>query len=191
MAKRAFDVAVAVGALPVVSFVALLVFVLNPLTNRGPLFYHQLRMGRNCKPFTMVKFRTMRDGDEIDRGPDDPVEDNRITPLGRILRRTRIDELPQIINILTGDMSLIGPRPDYWDHAIHYIDAVPGYRERHTVRPGITGLAQVDGGYAEGIHATVEKTQFDMEYITRLGPAMEAYVLMRTVRVVFTGHGAR
>ncbi|MEL6219776.1 MAG: sugar transferase [Pseudomonadota bacterium] len=191
MAKRAFDVAVAVGALPVVSFVALLVFVLNPLTNRGPLFYHQLRMGRNCKPFTMVKFRTMRDGDGIDRGPDDPVEDNRITPLGRILRRTRIDELPQIINILTGDMSLIGPRPDYWDHAIHYIDAVPGYRERHTVRPGITGLAQVDGGYAEGIHATVEKTQFDMEYITRLGPAMEAYVLMRTVRVVFTGHGAR
>ncbi|MEO0622283.1 MAG: sugar transferase [Pseudomonadota bacterium] len=191
MAKRAFDVAVAVGALPVVSFVALLVFVLNPLTNRGPLFYHQLRMGRNCKPFTMVKFRTMRDGDEIDRGPDDPVEDNRITPLGRILRRTRIDELPQIINILTGDMSLIGPRPDFWDHAIHYIDAVPGYRERHTVRPGITGLAQVDGGYAEGIHATVEKTQFDMEYITRLGPAMEAYVLMRTVRVVFTGHGAR
>ncbi|MEM9147363.1 MAG: sugar transferase [Pseudomonadota bacterium] len=190
--KRAFDVVVAVMALPTVGLVALMLLAINPISNRGPLLYFQQRMGRNCKPFTMVKFRSMSaEGTESDRGPCDPVEERRITPLGRVLRRTRLDELPQFLNVLAGDMSLIGPRPDYWDHAIHYLDTVPNYRERHTVRPGITGLAQVDGGYAEGIHATVEKTRFDMRYIMGLGLRMETYVLMRTIRVVFTGDGAR
>lgn len=194
LGKRVFDLAVALMALPVLGLVSALLLLANPVANRGPLFYLQRRMGRNCAPFVMVKFRTMRAADPgagAARGPDDPLERARITPLGAVLRRTRIDELPQFLNVLAGDMSVIGPRPDAWDHAIHYLDAVPGYRERHTVRPGITGLAQVDGGYAEGILATVEKTRFDMRYITGLGLAMEAYVLMRTVRVVCTGSGAR
>lgn len=190
-AKRVFDVAVAVLALPTVAVAAGLLWVLNPLFNRGPVFFRQERMGRNCERFTILKFRTMREGEAAARGPDDPVEDARITPLGRLLRRSRLDELPQFLNILSGEMSLIGPRPDVWDHAVHYVETVPGYRARHTVRPGITGLAQVDGGYAEGIRATVEKTRADLTYIDGRGLRMEAYILRRTVEVVFTGAGAR
>jgi len=133
----------------------------------------------------------MRPVHRILRGPDDPLEADRITRLGQLLRRSRIDELPQFLNVLAGHMSFIGPRPDYWDHAKHYLDTIPGYRQRHVVRPGITGLAQVDGGYAEGVDATVLKTRHDLRYIRGNGLAMELYVLWRTIYVVFTGFGAR
>jgi lipopolysaccharide/colanic/teichoic acid biosynthesis glycosyltransferase len=88
-------------------------------------------------------------------------------------------------------MSLIGPRPDYWDHATYYLNTIPTYRQRHSVRPGIIGLAQVDGGYAEGVDATVEKTKCDLHYIRGIGVAIEFYVLWRTIYVVLTGFGAR
>jgi lipopolysaccharide/colanic/teichoic acid biosynthesis glycosyltransferase len=148
-------------------------------------------MGRDCRPFRAVKFRSMRPVHRIQRGPNDPLESDRITPLGRFLRRSRIDELPQFLNVLAGHMSVIGPRPDYWDHAQHYLDTIPGYRLRHTVRPGITGLAQVDGGYAEGIDATVQKTSHDLRYIRSRGLRMELYVILRTILVLLTGFGAR
>jgi len=191
IAKRGFDIVIALAALPINVGVGGMILVLNPFWNPGPLFYLQSRMGRDCKPFRAVKFRTMRPAPSINRGPDDPLESDRITPLGRLLRRIRIDELPQFLNVLMGDMSVIGPRPDYWDHALHYLDTIPGYRQRHSVRPGITGLAQVDAGYAEGIGATVEKTRHDLRYIRSRSLEMEFYVLRRTVHVVFTGTGAR
>ncbi len=191
MFKRAFDVLIAVAALPLVVVTALLLLAINPLWNAGPLFFMQTRMGHGCRPFRAVKFRTMHPADQIVRGPDDPLESDRITPLGQFLRRSRMDELPQFFNVLVGHMSLIGPRPDFWDHATHYLDFIPGYRQRHMVRPGITGLAQVDGGYAEGVDATVEKTRHDLRYIRGSGLAMELYVLWRTIYVVFTGFGAR
>jgi len=191
IAKRAFDLAVAIAALPLILLTALVLLVINPVWNAGPLFFRQTRMGRDCRPFRAVKFRTMRPANRIMRGPDDPLEVDRITPLGQFLRRSRIDELPQFFNILAGHMSLIGPRPDYWDHATHYLDSIPAYRQRHIVRPGITGLAQVDGGYAEGVDATVEKTRHDLRYIRGSGIAMEFYVLWRTIHVVCTGFGAR
>lgn len=189
--KRACDFIIAILALPLILLVALVLLAVNPIWNAGPLFFMQTRMGRHCKPFRAVKFRTMRPTHKITRGPDDPLEAERITALGRFLRRTRIDELPQFFNVIAGQMSLIGPRPDYWDHAVHYLDFIPGYRQRHVVRPGISGLAQVDGGYAEGINATMEKTRLDLRYIRRSGVAMELYVLRRTIRVVLTGFGAR
>ncbi len=191
IAKRAFDLVVAIAALPLIVLTALVLLAINPVWNAGPLFFLQTRMGRDCRPFRAVKFRTMRPANRIMRGPDDPLEADRITPLGQFLRRSRIDELPQFFNILAGHMSLIGPRPDYWDHATHYLDSIPAYRQRHIVRPGITGLAQVDGGYAEGIDATVEKTRHDLRYIRGSGIAMELYVLWRTIHVVCTGFGAR
>lgn len=190
-AKRSFDIVVALAAMPVVLLVCLILVLVNPFWNPGPLFFQQKRMGRGCDGFTALKFRTMRPSEQIARGPDDPLEHERITPLGRFLRVTRIDELPQFVNVLNGDMSLIGPRPDYWNHAIHYVESIPGYRERHRVRPGITGLAQVDAGYAEGVTATIRKTHHDLRYIRRSGLRMEAYVLWRTLYVVLTGFGAR
>lgn len=189
--KRAFDVLVSIAALPVLAVLVLTLLILNPLWNPGPLFFVQTRMGRACRPFPAIKFRTMRPARRILRGPDDPVESDRITPLGQFLRRSRIDELPQFLNVLAGHMSLIGPRPDYWEHAIHYLDVIPGYRQRHLVRPGISGLAQVDGGYAEGVDATIAKTRLDLRYIRQSGLAMELYVLRRTAHVVCTGFGAR
>jgi lipopolysaccharide/colanic/teichoic acid biosynthesis glycosyltransferase len=191
IAKRAFDIVVAVAALPLILLTALVLLVINPIWNVGPLFFLQTRMGLNCQPFRAVKFRTMRPAHQIMRGPDDPLEADRITSLGRFLRCNRIDELPQFFNIIVGHMSLIGPRPDYWDHATHCRDFIPGYQQRHAVRPGITGLAQVDGGYAEGVNATIEKTRHDLRYIRRSGIAMEFYVLWRTIYVVLTGFGAR
>ncbi len=189
--KRLFDVIISLLALPFVGVAALTLLLINPVWNPGRLFYVQTRMGQDCRPFSAVKFRTMHPADDIARGPDDPLESDRITPLGRFLRRSRIDELPQFFNVLAGQMSLIGPRPDYWEHAIHYLDTIPGYRQRHMVLPGITGLAQVDGGYAEGVDATIAKTQLDLHYIRNSGAGMEFYVFWRTVLVVCTGFGAR
>lgn len=189
--KRLFDVLIAIFALPLVALTGLILLLLNPFWNPGPIFFLQTRMGRGCRPFRAVKFRSMRPTSQIMRGPDDPVEADRITSLGRWLRRSRIDELPQILNVLMGQMSVIGPRPDYWDHATHYLDTIPGYRQRHLVRPGITGLAQVDGGYAEGVDATYEKTRHDLRYIRGASLGTELYVLWRTIVVVLTGSGAR
>src|SRR5690606_28915313 len=122
---------------------------------------------------------------------EDPLETNRVTPLGRLLRRWRLDEVPQFLNVLLGQMSVIGPRPDLWEHAVHFLDTVPGYGARYNLRPGITGLAQVSSGYAEGTQATIEKTKADRQYIWSLGYRTELLVLIRTVLVVLTGHGAR
>jgi len=189
--KRAADILIGIAALPVILVAALVLYLINPIWNAGPLFFLQTRMGRDCRPFRAVKFRTMHPADEILRGPDDPLDAHRITPLGQFLRRSRIDELPQFFNVLAGQMSVIGPRPDFWDHAIYYLDAIPGYRQRHIVRPGISGLAQVDGGYAEGVEKTVEKTRLDLHYIRSSSLRMELYVLWRTIQVVWTGFGAR
>lgn len=191
VAKRIFDIVVALMALPSVALIAVILLCINPIWNKGPLIFAQKRMGRRCKPFLAYKFRTMRCAETISRGPNDPLETDRITHLGQFLRRTRIDEFPQFINVLFGQMSVIGPRPDYWDHAIHYIETIPGYRQRHSVRPGISGLAQVDGGYAEGIDATIVKTRHDLRYIDTAGYGTDWYVFRKTVRVMLTGFGAR
>ena len=189
--KRAFDIALALAALPFVALVGLVLLAANPFWNRGPLIFSQTRMGKGCRPFTAHKFRSMTPATDDARGPDDPVETHRITRLGAFLRRTRLDETPQFLNVLRGDMSFIGPRPDSWTHAEHFIAAIPGYRLRHMVRPGITGLAQIARGYAEGTDATVLKTRADLAYIRKAGWAMEWKILLGTVRVVITGSGAR
>ena len=187
--KRAADIAISLILLPVVGFIALFLFIGNPFSNAGPLFYVQERMGRNCKPFRAIKFRTMKPAETITRTANCPVEEDRITPLGRFLRKTRIDELPQVLNVLAGDMSLIGPRPDYYDHACHFLNEVPGYRERHIVRPGISGLAQTEVGYAAGKEATQRKVHADLHYISHSGFRMEAWLVWRTLSVIFRQAG--
>lgn len=191
LGKRLFDITTALLALPLLIAVALILWIANPIWNAGPLIYAQTRMGRGCVPFRAYKFRTMHPTGPVARGPDDPLETDRITPLGQFLRRTRLDELPQFLNVLLGEMSVIGPRPDYWDHALHYGATIPGYRQRYAMRPGITGLAQVSNGYAEGSQATVDKTRQDLKYIADACWATDIRIILRTARVLLTGFGAR
>ena len=190
-AKRLFDVTAAILALPIVAAIALVLLVINPIWNKGPLFFTQKRMGQGCRPFMAYKFRTMRCTASVSRGPFDPLETDRITRLGKFLRQSRIDEFPQFLNVLFGQMSVIGPRPDYWEHAQHYSENVPGYRRRYVVRPGITGLAQVDAGYAQGRDETARKTHKDLEYIAKASVSLDLYVIRRTMFVMVTGFGAR
>jgi len=188
--KRLFDIGASLVLLLIVVPLAGVIAVLNPFLNRGQLFFIQKRMGRDCQPFMAIKFRSMTKVAEITRAHDDPIEQHRITPLGRFLRKTRLDELPQILNVLRGEMSLIGPRPDYYEHACAFKAAIPGYNERHIIRPGISGLAQVDLGYIEGTDATRAKVEKDLYYIRHAGFRQEARVFVATVATVVKMAGA-
>ncbi|PYG31073.1 sugar transferase [Pelagimonas varians] len=188
--KRSFDIMVSIALLPGLLGAILVLLVLNPFLNQGSIFFVQKRMGRGCKSFQAIKFRSMRKVTKITRSADDPLELDRITPLGHFLRKSRLDELPQILNVLMGDMSLIGPRPDFIDHAEEYLQTIPGYRERHMVRPGISGLAQTELGYIEGTTATRRKVQADLYYITHRGFGLEMWIFWRTLSVVARRAGA-
>lgn len=185
--RRLLELSFSVGFLiPANLVVALPLLVLNPVFNPGPLFYRSLRMGRGCRPFHAYKYRTMRvDPGAAPRGPDDPVEADRITGLGRFLRRSRFDELPQVVNVFRREMSLIGPRPDDYAHALAFLDTIAGYRERHAVPPGLSGLAQVELGYVEGKDGTAAKTALDLRYIEKAGFRLDLWIFWRTMRTVF------
>lgn len=187
--KRGADVGAAILLIPGLLVVSAVLILLNPLFNPGRIFYVQPRMGRGCKPFAAFKFRTMTEPTSGPRRHDDPLEHDRITPLGGLMRRTRLDELPQIVNILRGEMSMIGPRPDFFGHARIYLRAIPEYRDRHHIRPGISGLAQVKLGYAEGVEATRQKTLLDLEYIEKAGFALDLKLLWLTALTILKGHG--
>ena len=189
IAKRLFDIAGSFVLLPLLGLSVLGLLIFNPFLNPGRLLFIQKRMGRECRPFYAIKFRSMRAIDSIERGPNDPVEVQRITTLGKFLRRSRLDELPQILNVVFGEMSLIGPRPDYYSHAIDYMKNVPGYRERHIVRPGISGLAQVDLGYVEGTEATRKKVDADHHYISKAGFVQEGTLVVKTIVTVLARAG--
>jgi lipopolysaccharide/colanic/teichoic acid biosynthesis glycosyltransferase len=146
-------------------------------------------MGKNCDVFSAIKFRTMTPIKEITRKHDDPIEINRITSLGKILRKIRIDELPQILNVLKGEMSMIGPRPDYYIHALEFLKNIEGYRERHIIRPGITGLSQIRLGYIEGVEATKKKVAIDNYYIQNVGYIIELKIIINTILVIIRGLG--
>ena len=188
-AKRLFDVALAVALLPVLALAALALVLLNPLLNPGPLLIAQARMGQGCTPFRAFKFRSMRGGPMQNRTVHAPLERARITPLGGLLRRTRLDELPQLLNVLRGEMSLIGPRPDLLEHAHVHLATVPGYRARHAVRPGISGFAQVVHGYAETPAELRRKVAADLHYIANRDWRLEGWILWRTIVVVLAARG--
>lgn len=190
VAKKLFDLVLSVMLLPVFLTGCLILAAANPFLNRGPMFFVQKRMGRDCKPFMAIKFRSMTCVAEVTRGADDPLEVNRITPLGGFLRKSRLDEIPQIINVLRGEMSLIGPRPDCYEHAETYIESIPGYRERHAALPGISGLAQTEVGYVQGIDATRLKVAADLDYINRQSFRLDTWILWRTLKIVAGRGGA-
>ncbi|MDB9877758.1 sugar transferase [Amylibacter sp.] len=187
--KRIFDIILSLLLLPVLFTIGIILIVFNPFFNRGRLLFIQKRMGKDCGFFFAIKFRSMTHVNEITRKYDDPIETNRITSLGRVLRKTRIDELPQILNVLKGDMSLIGPRPDYYLHALGYLENVEGYRERYIIRPGITGLSQIRLGYVETLEATLKKTSIDNYYIKNVGFIIELKIIFNTIIVIIKGMG--
>ena len=187
--KRIFDIILSLLLLPLLFTIGIVLLVPNLFFNRGKLFFIQKRMGKNCEYFYAIKFRTMSNVKEITRKYDEPIETNRITPLGGLLRKMRIDELPQILNVLKGDMSLIGPRPDYYIHALKYLEDVEGYRERYIIRPGITGLSQIRLGYAETLEATSKKTSIDNYYIQNLGYTIELKIILNTILIIMRGLG--
>jgi lipopolysaccharide/colanic/teichoic acid biosynthesis glycosyltransferase len=189
ISKRLFDVIISLLLLPLLFIISIFLLFLNPLYNSGRLVFIQKRMGKNCKAFFAIKFRTMSPIEEITRKYDEPIELDRITPLGRILRRMRIDELPQILNVLRGDMSLIGPRPDYYVHALEYLKNVEGYSDRHTIRPGITGLSQVRLGYVENLESITKKVSIDNYYIDNVGYIIDLKIIFSTILVILRGIG--
>ena len=187
--KRLFDILVCLLLIPLLFIVSIIVLFLNYFFNSGSLFFIQDRMGKDCSVFSAIKFRTMMSVKEITRKYDDPIETDRITSFGKILRKSRIDELPQILNVLKGEMSLIGPRPDYYNHALEYLKNVNGYRERHIIRPGITGLSQIRLGYAEGLEATVKKVSVDNYYIQNVNYNIEFKIIGNTILTIIRGMG--
>ena len=187
--KRLFDIIVCLLLIPLLFIYSIIILFLNYFFNPGSLFFIQDRMGKDCVAFPAIKFRTMLVAKEITRKYDDPIETTRITSFGKVLRKSRIDELPQIINVLKGEMSLIGPRPDYYIHALEYLKNVKGYRERHIIRPGITGLSQIRLGYAEGLEATAEKASVDNYYIQHVNYIIELKIIGNTIITIIRGMG--
>jgi lipopolysaccharide/colanic/teichoic acid biosynthesis glycosyltransferase len=187
--KRLFDIFVCLLLIPLLFISSIIILLLNYFFNPGSLFFIQDRMGKNCNVFFAIKFRTMVPVKEITRKYNDPIETNRITSFGKVLRQSRIDELPQILNVLKGEMSLIGPRPDYYIHALEYIKNVKGYRERHIIRPGITGLSQIRLGYAEGLEATAKKASVDNYYIQNVNYIIELKIIGNTIITIIRGMG--
>ena len=175
-------------SLPLLPFVALAI----KLTSPGRLLYHQKRVGRNDTIFYCHKFRTMRADAEADTGPtwagdDDP----RITSVGRFLRATRLDEVPQLWNVLKGDMSLVGPRPERPEFIEGLKQEIPYYHLRHTVRPGITGWAQIRYRYGSSVEDTKEKLRYDLFYIKNISPGLDSLILIQTVKIILLGRGAK
>ena len=187
--KRFFDVFVCLLLIPLLFILSIIILFFNYFFNPGSLFFIQDRMGKDCSVFSAIKFRTMMSVKEITRKYDDPIEIDRITSFGKILRKSRFDELPQILNVLKGEMSLIGPRPDYYIHALDYLEYVNGYRERHIIRPGITGLSQIRLGHAEGLEATAQKAFVDNYYIQNVNYIIELKIIGNTIITIIRGMG--
>jgi exopolysaccharide biosynthesis polyprenyl glycosylphosphotransferase len=188
--KRAIDVLLSLFGicvtLPFLPFVALLIKIDSP----GPVFYSQSRIGRDNKPFRLWKLRTMvRDADK-DNVHWTTNNDARITLVGKFLRKIRLDEVPQLFNILKGDMTLIGPRPEAVSLVELYKKEIPYYLERHMVTPGITGWAQINYPYGNSVEDAREKLKYDYYYIKNRSIVLDANIFLRTIRIVLTGKGA-
>ena len=175
-------------SLPLLPFVALAI----KLTSPGPLLYQQKRVGRAGSVFECYKFRTMRADAEADSGPTWAKDDDpRITPVGRFFRRTRIDEIPQLWNVLRGDMTLIGPRPERPEFVEGLAKVIPHYDLRHTIRPGITGWAQIRYRYGSSIEDATEKLRYDLFYVKNMSPGLDVLILLETFKIILLGRGAK
>ncbi|MDC0948346.1 sugar transferase [Gammaproteobacteria bacterium] len=187
--KRVADVLLASFLLVVFSPLMLLVALVVRLDSPGAVLYRQLRIGQGGRRFEVVKFRTMRRDAERDGARWAQTNDARITRCGRWLRRTRLDELPQLVNVLSGQMSLIGPRPERPEFVDHLNEQIPFYNLRHSVRPGISGWAQVSYPYGQTVDDARQKLQYDLYYIKHYSPLLDLLIVFRTLRTVLSASG--
>ena len=208
--KRAFDFVVSLFALMVFGLILPVLILIIKLDSPGPVFYSQERVGLNRRraryeidgqdrrkvlqpgrPFRVFKLRTMSTNAEASGPQMAKVNDVRVTRFGKFLRRSRLDEVPQFLNVLRGEMSIVGPRPERMVFVRQLEKEIPDYRDRLLVLPGITGLAQVINGYDDGIDSVRRKVELDRQYIKTAGFRQDGSILLSTVSVVLKGEGAR
>jgi len=190
-AKRIMDIMLAVIGLILAMPILAIASVAIKLDSRGSVFYRQDRVGLNEKIFRLIKLRSMREDAESTAPKWADKCDPRVTRVGRFIRKFRIDEIPQLWNVIRGDMSIVGPRPERPEFVDQLKSCIPYYSLRHTVKPGMTGWAQVNYRYAASIDETVEKLQYDLFYIKHLSFILDLRIILKTIRVLICGMGAR
>ncbi|MFZ3089026.1 MAG: TIGR03013 family XrtA/PEP-CTERM system glycosyltransferase [Nitrospirota bacterium] len=190
--KRFMDITTSLMAMIIVLPVMVIVAFLIKLDSKGPVFFKQERVGEGGEVFTLLKFRSMREDAEAKTGPVwAKKEDDRVTRLGTIIRKTRIDELPQLINVLKGDMSFVGPRPERQFFVEQLIEKIPYYSLRESVKPGVTGWAQICYPYGASEEDAYEKLQYDLYYIKNMSFLLDLTIIFETAKVVLLGRGSR
>ncbi len=187
--KRLLDVVLSILAIILFSPVFLIVGILIKKSSKGPIFYSQERLGRFGEPFTIYKFRSMVLGAEENGPALSSKEDDRITPIGKFMRRTHLDEIPQFYNVIKGDMSLVGPRPERQFYCEQIVKRAPHYRHLHKLRPGITSWGQVKYGYASDVDQMLERLPYDMIYLKNISLYIDFKILIYTVMACFKGQG--
>ncbi len=188
--KRVFDIGVVVLTLPITLPLSLIVAVAIRRDSPGPVLFRQRRVGRGQVPFEMLKFRTMRH-QHTAVTQFATANDSRLTRLGRYLRGYRLDELPQLWNVLKGEMSLIGPRPEQVGFVEKFRETIPYYSYRHLIKPGLSGWAQVHLGYTDSTKATQNKLEYDLYYVKNASLHLDTMILVHTIRTILTRFGAR
>jgi exopolysaccharide biosynthesis polyprenyl glycosylphosphotransferase len=180
-----YSFAVSIIALIIAAPVMLLVAIAVATTSRGPILYRQRRVGLHGVPFTVLKFRSMAVDAEAKTGAVWATRnDPRVTRVGRFIRRTRLDELPQLINVLRGEMAIVGPRPERPEFVATLSEQIPFYQQRHYVKPGLTGWAQINYKYGDTIEDTIVKLEYDLYYIKNLSPSLDAFILFHTLKIM-------
>jgi sugar transferase (PEP-CTERM system associated) len=189
--KRMMDIGASLIGIILAGPLMALVAAAVKFTSPGPIVYRQQRVGQHGRVFTVLKFRSMRQNAEAQTGAVWATQnDSRVTPIGRFLRRSRLDELPQLFNVLKGDMSLVGPRPERPEFVTQLTQKIPFYGQRHVIRPGLTGWAQVRYTYGSSVEDAMEKLQYDLFYIKNLSIALDLFIIFSTVKTVILRRGA-
>jgi sugar transferase (PEP-CTERM system associated) len=190
--KRSVDVLISLLVLPVLVIFFPLIALIIKLDSKGPVFFGQTRVGENEKTFTLYKLRSMDNNAEVETGAVWAQDnDPRITRIGNFLRKCRLDEFPQLYNVLRGDMSIVGPRPERPEFIEQLKEIIPYYSERHLIKPGVTGWAQVNYPYGASVEDAVEKLRYDLYYLKNFSTGLDIMIILETIKVIFNQRGGR